>query len=380
MQFRRSGQRDERRRRVLIDESTGVSGQAADGQSNPECQGGYTAAARLENQPRLTDLIPQRLRTWALLVMLAVAAIYGLQQGATHLSAEREAGVNRFALEGPGTLAAWYTSSLLLAATGGCLMVYLLRRHKVDDYRGHYRLWLWAAAWCLVASVETTTEIHRSLQDIVLGFSLAPSAEELNWGWLIAVSLGGLVLGVRMSIEVRDSYWTNCFWFLTVAAYSAVMLLAFDVSWIHVALPASLSGGLLLVIGHTALAATTWMEARHVFRDAQGLLPARKVKSVAVEQAFEELVEDTAVGQEEELEEELEESEPEFEDPADEVDEEPDEEPYQLAAETEPQVAEQDWDEDEGDTQEQRIRRKQQRAERKRLRRQRRKERRQRAA
>ena len=369
MQFRRSGQRDERRRRVLIDESTGVSGQAAGGQPSPEDQGGYTAAARLENQPRLTDLIPQRLRTWALLVLLAVAAIYGLQQGANQLLVDSVEGVNRFALEGPGTLAAWYASSLLLVAAGGCLMVYLLRRHKVDDYRGHYRLWLWSAAWCLMASLETSTEIHRSLQVIVMGLPVALSAEELNWGWLSAVALGGLVLGVRMSIEVRDSYWTNCFWLPTVAAYSAVMLLAFDVSWIHAVLPDSLTGGLLLVIGHTALAATAWMEARHVFRDAQGLVPAKKVKSVPVSESVEESVEESVRA-----------SEPVFEEPEDEICEEPAEDEYQLVEESEDQVAEQDWDDTADDVQDQRMRRKQQRAERKRLRRQRRKERRRQAA
>ena len=377
MQFRRSGQRDERRRRVLIDESTGVPGQAAGGQPSPEDQGGYTAAARLENQPRLTDLIPQRLRAWALLVLLAVAAIYGLQQGASHLQLDNGAGVNRFALEGPGTLAAWYTSSLLLVAAGGCLMVYWLRRHKIDDYRGHYRLWLWGAAWCLVASLETSTEIHRSLQAIVLGLPLALSAEELNWGWLIAVSFGGLVLGVRISIEVRDSYWTNCFWLPTVAAYSAVMLLAFDVSWIHSVLPASLTGGLLLLIGHTALAATAWMESRHVFRDAQGLIPAKKVKSVPVEKVVEDSVEESV---EEPVEELVEESEPVFEESEEERSEELEQDDYQLVEEPERQVTEDDWDDAEEDVQEQRIRRKQQRAERKRLRRQRRKERRRQAA
>ena len=369
MQFRRSGQRDERRRRVLIDESTGVSGQAASSQPSSGDQSGYTAAARLENQPRLTDLIPQRLRTWCLLVLLAAVAIYGLQQGSSQLLVDSGEAANRFALDGPGTLAAWYGSTLLLVAAGGCLMVYLLRRHKVDDYRGRYRLWLWGSAWCLVASLETATEIHRSLQAVVMGLPFSLSAEELNWGWLIAVSLGGLVLAVRMSIEVRESYWTNCFWLPAVAAYLAVMLLVFEVSWIHNVLPASLTGGLLLVIGHTALAATVWMEARHVFRDAQGLIPAKKVKPVSASETVEKVSRRATVA-----------AEPVFEEPEDEMCEDPAEEEYLLAKETVDLVAEENWEETEGDLQEQRIRRKQQRAERKRLRRQQRKERRRQAA
>jgi hypothetical protein len=156
---------------VLIDESTGDSGQVASSQPSSGDHSGYTESARLENQPRLTDLIPQQLRTWLLLVLLAATAIYGLQQASSRLLTGSEEVVNRFGLNGPGTLAAWYSSGLLLVTAGGCLMVYLVRRHKVDDYRGHYRLWLWVSAWCLVASLETATEIHRSLQAAVMGLA-----------------------------------------------------------------------------------------------------------------------------------------------------------------------------------------------------------------
>ncbi|MFP6575548.1 MAG: hypothetical protein VB912_10375 [Pirellulaceae bacterium] len=361
MQFRRSGQRDERRRRVLIDEATGDSGQVASSQPSSGDHSGYTESARLENQPRLTDLIPQQLRTWLLLVLLAAAAIYGLQQASSRLLTGSEEVVNRFGLDGPGTLAAWYSSGLLLVAAGGCLMVYLVRRHKVDDYRGHYRLWLWVSAWCLVASLETATEIHRSLQAAVMGLAGSLSAEELNWGWLIAVSLGGLVLGVRISIEVRKSYWTNCFWLPAVAAYLAVMLLAFDVSWIHHVVKAPLTGGLLLLIAHTALAGMVWMEARHVFRDAQGLIPAKKVKARSVSEPVEESPRQVPVA-----------SAPVFTDPEDKE--------YLLADDPVDQVVEENWLEETDDLEEQRIRRKQQRAERKRLRRQQRKDRRRRVA
>lgn len=290
MQFRRSGQRDERRRRVLIDEGTGDSGQTATSRPSSGDQSGYTAAARVENQPRLTDLIPQRLRTWLLLVLLAGSAIYGLQKGSVQPSLTSESPVvnsfNCFSLEGPGTLAAWFSSGFLLVAAAGCGMVYLLRRHKVDDYRGHYRLWLWVSAWCVVASLETATEIHRSLETLVAALPVTVSGEEFHFGWLIAVSLAGLILGVRIMIEVRDSYWTNCFWLPAVGAYSAVMLLAFDVSWIETIVVYPLTDGLLLMIGHTALAGMVWMEARHVYRDAQGINLVKKVKPAAGDESL----------------------------------------------------------------------------------------------
>ena len=365
MQFRRSGQRDERRRRALIEETAGDSGQAALRPLSSVDQGGSSAAALLENQPHLTDLIPLRLRTWLLLVLLAASAVYGLYLGSTHGSLSGTGDANRLSLEGPGTLAAWFSSALLLVAAAGSGMVYLLRRHKVDDYRGYYRFWGWLAAWCVLASLETATGIHQSLQGAIAALPIAISAEEFRWGWLIAISLGGLVLGTRISIEVRDSYWTNCFWVPTVAAYAMVMLLQFEIGWVQSVLAAPLTSGMLLLIGHVTLAGTIWMEARQVFREAQGMVSPKRVKLKQVNEPVEEAVEFAAAENEAG------------------IDTEPVEDEYELRDETrEPVAAEDCFDENgqELDQQARRIRNKQSRAERKRDRRQRRKDRRRQAA
>ncbi len=361
MQFRRSGQRDERRRRALIEETTGDSGQAAPRPLSSVDQGGYSAAALRENQPRLTDLIPLRLRTWLLLVLLAGSAVYGLHLG----SMQGSEGASRLSLEGPGTLAAWFSSALLLVAAAGSGMVYMLRRHKVDDYRGHYRFWGWLAAWCVLASLETATGIHQSLQGAITTLPIAISAEEFHWGWLIAISLGGLALGTRMTIEVRDSYWTNCFWVPTVAAYAVVMLLQFEIAWVQSVLAAPLTSGMLLLIGHVTLAGTIWMEARQVFREAQGMVVRKEVIVKQVAEPVEKTVEQATVEEEAAIE------------------MVPVDDGYELSEEVEePIAADDDYDEngEELDQQAKRIRNKQSRADRKRARRQRRKERRRQAA
>ncbi|MEO2023632.1 MAG: hypothetical protein ABGX05_17555, partial [Pirellulaceae bacterium] len=289
-------------------------------------------------------------------VLLAASAVYGLYLGSAYGSLSDTVDTNRFSLEGPGTLAAWFFSALLLVAAAGSGMVYLLRRHKVDDYRGYYRFWGWLAAWCVLASLETATGIHQSLQGAIAALPIAISAEEFRWGWLIAISLGGLVLGTRMSIEVRDRYWTNCFWVPTVAAYAMVMLLQFEIGWVQSVLAAPLTSGMLLLIGHVTLAGTIWMEARQVFREAQGMVSPKKVKLKQVQEPVDE-----AAG----------------------IDTVPVEDEYELREETREQVAAEDcFDEDgqELDQQAKRIRNKQSRAEHKRVRRQRRKERRRQAA
>jgi hypothetical protein len=365
MQFRRSGQRDERRRRALIEETTGDSAQAAPRPLSSVDQDGYSAAALRENQPRLTDLIPLRLRTWLLLVLLAGFAVYGLHWASMQGSLVGPEEANRLALEGPGTLAAWFSSALLLVAAAGSGMVYMLRRHKVDDYRGYYRFWGWLAAWCVLVSLETATGIHQSLESAITTLPIAISAEEFHWGWLIAISLGGLFLGTRMTIEVRDSYWTNCFWIPTVAAYAVVMLLQFEIAWVQSVLAAPLTSGMLLLIGHVTLAGTIWMEARQVFREAQGMVASKEVKVKQVTEPVEKVVERAVVEEETAIE------------------MVPVEDEYELLEEVdEPVAADDDYDEngEELDQQARRIRDKQSRAERKRARRQRRKERRRQAA
>lgn len=354
MQFRRSGQRDERRRRVLIDETTADSGQANLHQSIPVEQGGYSAAALRENQPYLTDVIPQRLRTWCLLVVLAASAVYGLYYGSTRTATDFPEVAERLSLVGTGTVAAWFSSAVLLLAALGSGMVYLVRRHKVDDYRGYYRFWGWLAGWCVLASLETTTGIHDALQGVIALLPLTVSPEEYQWGWLLTVALTGLFLGTRMTIEVRDSYWTNCFWFPAIVAYGLVMLIQFEVNGVQAWLPEVLTPGLLILVAHVCLVGTIWMEARHVVREAQGLVAPAKVKTARLPV---------------EVDPDSEEVETEFPEPV---------------VEEEDVAAEINWceeeSEDQADHDAQRIQKKLSRAERKRARRQRRKERRKQAA
>ena len=80
MQFRRSGQRAERRRRVLIDETVTapVAAQQAPAGAGAESATpdpaelrNYAEAALAIHQPRVTDLIPTR--RWTLVVLLLTA-------------------------------------------------------------------------------------------------------------------------------------------------------------------------------------------------------------------------------------------------------------------------------------------------------------------
>src|SRR5204863_398638 len=78
-----------------------------------------------------------------------------LKAGAAHLAA--------LDVAARGSLAAWYASVLLLAATGWSFIVFAIRAHRVDDYRGRYRVWLWttaALAWLSLDEATGRLKVH----------------------------------------------------------------------------------------------------------------------------------------------------------------------------------------------------------------------------
>src|SRR5205823_14278964 len=58
-----------------------------------------------------------------------------------------------FDLDGEGSLGAGFSAALLALSGVTAVLIYTLRRHRLDDYRGRYRLWLWAAMCWFVMSM-----------------------------------------------------------------------------------------------------------------------------------------------------------------------------------------------------------------------------------
>ena len=44
-----------------------------------------------------------------------------------------------------------------------CLLIYSIRRHRIDDFRGRYRVWLAAAVACVVLSADSVAGLHDAL-------------------------------------------------------------------------------------------------------------------------------------------------------------------------------------------------------------------------
>src|SRR5438445_9793548 len=119
MDFRRSGQLDERRRRVLMDEIASPAdpdnADAASGAAKGPVRA-YHAAVLSDRQPKVTDLLPVRPLWFVVALLLGLTGIATIEaihfhavtlpltEGASHLAA-LDAGQR-------DSLAAWYSSAM----------------------------------------------------------------------------------------------------------------------------------------------------------------------------------------------------------------------------------------------------------------------------
>jgi hypothetical protein len=82
MEFRRQGTRDQRRRRVCLEDAPDETPAPSRGRSRTasgsQTLRQYAEAARCEHQPRVTDLIPKRRWTVLVLMLLALTQVTGL--------------------------------------------------------------------------------------------------------------------------------------------------------------------------------------------------------------------------------------------------------------------------------------------------------------
>ncbi|MBI2826266.1 MAG: hypothetical protein HYX69_16415 [Planctomycetia bacterium] len=279
VQFFRSGQTDDRRRRVLTEEVVGtVTASAKMSAARRAETRAYAKAALREQQPAVVDLVPQKVVKVLLAFVLAVSVVAGLE--VLYAAESLKFGGQRLPaldLAAEGSLGNWLTSLALFAAGVVALVVYSLRRHRLDDYHGRYRVWLWAAACWFLLAIDEGASLHESLQAACAQFTAQTLADgEILWIGIYGLLIGGV--GLRLLFEMRDCRLSTAVLVAAAAAF-AVALAA------HLArLPAvegehrvmveegcEMAGSLLLLL-------SMCLHVRYVNMDAQGLLAARPRK------------------------------------------------------------------------------------------------------
>jgi len=275
--------RNSRRRRVLNEEALSASSahlavRDADlgtGESAPR----YSDQAGVEHHPQVTDFLPRRY--WSLGILAAIgaattAAVEALFWFVAPVAAPYSAdGSGPFDLQLGRGIASWLSAVLLLATAGVCIVVYSLRRHRIDDIRGRYRVWLAAAAACLALSVNCVAPLH-ALAAAVAAYHTGWTAlrEHAAW-WLAAAGLPLGWIGLRAWLDARESRLAALALAAAFGSYG-VAIAAYLAAWpandgranLLVTSSATLLGYWLLLVGAAAY-------GRFVVLDAQGLIATR---------------------------------------------------------------------------------------------------------
>ncbi len=273
----------ERRRRLLTDDADpSQSGPLRLADGEPGSIHGYTAAGRAALQLPISSLVPLRRLTISLTLgacFLAIVCSLGLQVLAERLAPHvGQPAVSALELDAAGSLSRWLGSTLLGLAAAMSLFIYSLRRHRLDDYHGRYRVWLLMVAACVVLSIFENTAID-ALVRVGIRHTVEQASLRFEVIWPLTVLLSALAVGGRLLLEIRRVWpaWlalcvaTACF-SLTAALYNS-----WPEHWNASLLPLWARGSWL--VGYVMILASLLLYSRQVQLDVSGLeAPATKPK------------------------------------------------------------------------------------------------------
>ena len=277
--------RSDRRRRVLKEDVLSASSaraaqQAGNHSDTSDNAPRYSDAAGVENHPQITDFVPRRYATIAMVAACGVG-VTALTAALHHfvLPMAVAKGMNSavaFDLAARGNLADWSAAIVLFLASCFCVLTYSIRRHRIDDYRGRYRVWVAATLACLVLSANSVVGLHEVVSDVltrVTGWSALRGGAA--W-WLAAGGLPMAWVFGRVLLDIRDcrigaaSLMTACVCYAVSGASYFGLLPALEsrVQRILTAAP--------MLLGHWLLFTAIVANARFVVLDAQGLITVRR--------------------------------------------------------------------------------------------------------
>ena len=280
--------RNGRRRRVLNEEVLSASSShvalraIADDRDEEQDAPRYSDAAGVENHPQVTDFVPRRYRTIALFALAGVvttAALAALHYFAVPIAtAGGLTHIGLFAMSAPGSMATWLAAVVLLITAVACLLIYSIRRHRIDDYRGRYRIWLAAALAALLMSADSVAGLHNALaQSLSHHTGWTALRADAVW-WVLIAGLPLAWIAVRLLLDVRECRVAAAFLITGVGCYLAAGASFLGLVSLTDPRLETLFTGAASLLANWLLFAAVAAYARFVVLDAQGLVPVVHIR------------------------------------------------------------------------------------------------------
>lgn len=234
---------------------------------------GYSQAVRKTCQQRMVQLIPVRRGTlsivltcmWILWATLLFSHYWIFTRYTTFDPSTMKVPENAssFAklpiaqllhLRSSHSIAQWLTCQLWMLTAVAAWMIFQLRRHKLDDYRARYRIWVVLAIAAFFSSFEAS-----SSGLLLLGLSIDGWAQrEIGYaGWpLVLATYASIigVIGIRLCSELKSAPMSVVSWLVGLLAWGFAALLGtglFKITWspatVDLVVGGCLLGGILAV-------------------------------------------------------------------------------------------------------------------------------------
>jgi len=274
-----------RRRRVLNEEVRAAGSISTTipqpDEPSPNDTPRYGEQANVEHHPQVTDFVPRRFGM-VVLVVLSGLVIAGMAESLDRYADQlgtlfpMVSQLEVSHLLSPGLsrgLIAWSSAVVLLVAGMYARLIFMLRRHRVDDYRGRYRIWRTVSWLAVLLSLNSVLALHGPVARMIggaTGWQLLSG--QSGWWLALAVLVCGPVL-VRLTLDIAESRAAMAVMLLAIVCYATAGV-AIAINWSPEWL-GSWSGLLshtLPFLGHVLMLAAIMLNARYVVLDVQGLL------------------------------------------------------------------------------------------------------------
>lgn len=181
-------------------------------------------------------------------------------------------------------IAPWLASMLLAGCAPLAWLIYSLRRHRVDDYNGRYRVWLWIGLASLVGSMLESSDLGLLLK-AACRRACGVCSLEATAVWNSCGALLLVAAALRLLIEVRHSRPAIAAW--TASGVALVLSTAMVSPWLEIVVTAfPPAARACWLVGYVFFLATLLLYVRFVRLQIEGVVALpKRVRKVRVKTA-----------------------------------------------------------------------------------------------